>query len=109
MQVQQTSKLQGCRVLAIHSDSSGNVTSLQAVVGWDNGLRMTTETRIILRELAIIQTTLNNVIKQTDGLVRHSLKDAAPRRSRPYSPAQLGETISQMQKRLQQIGIIGKI
>ncbi len=70
---------------------------------------MRAETRVILRELAIVQATLNNVIKQTDGLVRHSLKDAAPKTLKPYSNTQLKEAISQMQKRLQEVGIAEKI
>jgi hypothetical protein len=88
----------------------GDLSRLQAVVGSHNlGLPMTIETRTILRELAIVQTTLNNVMKQTDGLVRHSLKDVTPKTSKPYSDTQLKETISQMQKRLQEVGITDKI
>jgi len=63
---------------------------------------MTQDTKIILRELAIIHTTLKVLMAQQEAIAEHVLGAAEPARvPRACTEAQIAETVELMKQRLE--------
>jgi len=60
---------------------------------------MTQDTKIILRELAIIHTTLRVIIDQQDAIIQNQEQGVGPRVPLAYTEAQLAETVDLMKGR----------
>lgn len=61
---------------------------------------MTTDTKIILRELAILHTMHRIIIDQQDAILRNQEQGVGPRIPTAYTEAQLTESIRLMKQRL---------